>query len=140
MSLVVPNSADVLMLQYIVNMIAQDGGSAPSGGQRLLHLFINNQVPGKTTAMANFTEATGVPGYSAITLLGNQWTTTTAGGINSAVYSSQTFTFTTGVNVYGYYITDLSNNLLWAERFSTAPYTLPADGGQVAISPVLSLN
>ena len=43
MSLVVPNISDVLMLQYIVNMIAQDGGAAPSGGERLLKLFVNEQ-------------------------------------------------------------------------------------------------
>ena len=106
----------------------------------LLKLFVNNQTPGKTTVITDFTEATGVAGYNPITLLGSNWTTTTSGGINSAVYSQETFTFTTGVNVYGYYITDLSNNLLWAERFSTAPYTMPPDGGQISISPVLSLN
>lgn len=140
MSLVVPNLSDVLMLQYIVNMIAQDGGAAPVGGERLLHLFTNNQTPGKTTVIGDFTEATGVPGYNAITLVGSNWTTTTSGGANSAVYSQETFSFTTGVSVYGYYVTDLSGNLLWAERFSTAPYVLPPAGGQISISPTISLN
>ena len=34
MSLVVPNTADILMLEYILNIVAQDGGAAPAGGGR----------------------------------------------------------------------------------------------------------
>ena len=35
MALVVPNDSDLLMLQYIVNTLAQDGSAGPSGGERL---------------------------------------------------------------------------------------------------------
>lgn len=142
MALVVPNTADVLMLQYIVNMIGQDGGSAPSGGHRLLRLFTNNLTPGKTTALANITEASGATGYAPYTLVGSSWTTTSSGGVNAAVYSEHVFSFTTGVTVYGYYVTTIEGTprLLWVERFSTAPYTLPAGGGEIAISPRITLN
>jgi hypothetical protein len=143
MSLVVPNISDVLMLQYIVNMIGQDGGAAPSGGQRLLRLFTNNLTPGKTTDLAaNITEATAPTGYVPYTMLGSGWTTTSSFGVNSAVYSEHTFSFTTGVTIYGYYVTTIEGTprLLWVERFSTAPYTLPAGGGEIAISPRFTLN
>lgn len=148
MSLVVPNNGsgaaagDVLMLQYIVNMIGQDGGAAPSGGERLLRLFTNNLTPGKNSVIADITEATAPTGYAPITLVGSSWTTTSSGGVNSAVYSRQIFPFTTGVTVYGYYVTTIEGTprLLWVERFSTAPYTLPPDGGEIAVSPRFTLN
>jgi hypothetical protein len=141
MSLVVPNTADILMLQYIVNMIAQDGGAAPVGGERLLRLYTNNLTPGKNTVIGDITEATEA-GYAAITLAGASWTTTSILGVNSATYSEQTFTFTAAVTAYGYYITttEVTPNLLWVERFSDGPYTLPAGGGDIAITPRLTLN
>jgi hypothetical protein len=62
--------------------------------------------------------------------------------VNSATYSEQTFTFTAAVTAYGYYITttEVTPNLLWVERFSDGPYTLPAGGGDIAITPRLTLN
>lgn len=142
MSLVVPNIADILMLQYIVNMVGQDGGAAPSGGHRLLRLFTNNLTPGKSTDLTYFTEATSPTGYTPYTMPGSSWTTTSSGGVNSAVYSEHTFSFTTGVTIYGYYVTTIEGTpkLLWVERFSTAPYTLPAGGGEIAVSPRFTLN
>lgn len=141
MSLVVPNIGDILMLQYIVNMIGQDGNAAPAGGQRLLRLFVNNQTPGKSDTLTTYTEASGA-GYAPITLVGTSWTTVSTNGVNSAVYSQQVFSFTTAVTIYGYYVTTIgaSPQLLWVERFSGAPFSLPAGGGQIAISPTLSLN
>lgn len=142
MSLVVPNTADVLMLQYIVNMVGQDGNAAPSGGNRLLRLFSNNLTPGKTTVLADVTEATAPTGYVPITLTGTSWTTSSANGINSVSYAEQAFTFTTGVTIFGYYVTtnEVTPKLLWIERFSTAPYTLPSGGGEIAVSATLNAN
>jgi len=130
-----------LMLQYIVNMIGQDGNAAPSGGNRCLRLFTNNVTPDKSTEIGDLSEAS-VGGYAPITLAGTSWTTQTVLGVNSAVYSEQTFTFSTGVTVYGYYVTTIegSPRLLWLERFSNSPYILPVDGGEVAISLKLTLN
>lgn len=139
MSLVVPNDSDVLMLKYIVNQLAQDGGSPPSGGQRLLRLFSNNITPGKSTTIGGITEAT-VTGYSPITLTGTSWTVTSSAGTNSAVYSQQTFTFTTGTSIYGYYITTIAGDLLWVERFTVAPFVFPSGGGELSVTPKLNLN
>jgi hypothetical protein len=141
MSLVVPNTADILMLEYILNIVAQDGGAAPAGGERCLRLYTNNLSPGKSNVIADITQATAA-GYSSITLTGAEWTTSSVANVNTAEYSQQTFTFTTGVTVYGYYVTttEVTPKLLWVERFSTAPYILPAGGGEIAISPRLVLN
>jgi hypothetical protein len=130
------------MLQYITNMIGQDGGSAPSGGQRCLRLFTNNITPGDTTAINDLTEATTPTGYQPITLAGASWTTVITNGSGLAVYSQQIFTFTTGVTLYGYYVTTIgvSPQLLWVEVFTNTPWTLPDGGGQVGVTPQFAMN
>lgn len=142
MSLLVPDIGEILMLQYLCNMISTDGTAAPANGQRLLRLFTNNLTPAESTTLATVTEALGASGYLPVTLVGSSWTTTQTAGTTTAVYSEQTFTFTTAVTVYGYYVTTIygSPALLWLERFSGAPFILPAGGGQIAISPRISLD
>ena len=141
MALVVPNTGDVLMLKYIVNQLKQDGSAGDPGGERVLRLYTNNYSPAKSTVIGDLTETT-ISGYTEITVTGSNWTVATSGGTNSAVYSEQTFTFTTAATIYGYYITtsELTPSLLWVERFSTAPFTLPAGGGEIAITPRITLN
>ena len=141
MALVVPNTGDVLMLKYIVNQLKQDGSAGDPGGERVLRLYTNNYSPAKSTVIGDLTETT-ISGYTEITVTGANWTVATSGGTNSAVYSEQTFTFTTAATIYGYYITtsEMTPSLLWVERFSTAPFTLPAGGGEIAITPRITLN
>ena len=127
------------MLKYIVNKVATDGGTAPSGGNRLLRLFTNNLMPGKYTVIDDVIEAVE-DGYLPITLTGASWTIATDAGVNSASYAIQTFTFTEAVTVYGYYLTTQDDELLWIERFSDGPYTLPGPGGEIAVTPKFVLN
>ena len=142
MSLLVPDVGEILMLQYLVNMISTDGTAAPANGERLLRLFTNNLTPVEGPSLSTVTEAVGSTGYAPVTLVGSSWTTTQSVGVTTAVYSEQTFTFTTAVTVYGYYVTTIygSPALLWLERFSGAPFILPSGGGQIAISPRISLD
>jgi hypothetical protein len=106
----------------------------------VLHLYANDLVPADSTVIGNLTEVAGATGYASITLLSAQWTTTQAGGITTAVFSEQTFTFTTDATSYGYFVTDESNNLLWLERFSGAPFDIPDGGGTVSITTKLTLS
>ena len=142
MSLLVPDIGEILMLQYLTNMLSTDGSAGPAGGGRLLRLFTNNLTPAEGTTQSTITEAVGATGYTPVTLVGSSWTTTQVAGTTTAVYSEQTFTFTTAVTVYGYYVTTIggSPELLWLERFSGAPFILPTGGGQIAISPRISLD
>lgn len=142
MSLLVPDIGEILMLQYLVNMLSTDGSAGPAGGERLLRLFTNNLTPSESTTLGTVTEAVGSTGYAPVTLAGASWTTTQVAGTTTAVYSEQTFSFTTAVTVYGYYVTTIgmSPALLWLERFSGAPFILPSGGGQIAISPRISLD
>jgi len=141
MALVVPDVAEILMLQYIVNMLATDGTAGPAGGNRVLRLYTNNPTIDDSITTSVITEAVGATGYAPITLAGSSWTTTQAVGVTTAVYSEQTFTFTTAVTIYGYYVTSQTGgNLLWVEKFSGAPFQLPSGGGEIAITPKITLD
>ena len=132
MALVCPDQkGEILLLQYIVGMTLADNP--------VLHLYSNNLTPSDSTTIAQLTEVSS-SGYAAITLLSAQWTTTQAGGVTTAVYSEQTFAFTTVAESYGYYVTDESNNPLWLERFVGAPFQIPDGGGTISITAKLTLS
>jgi hypothetical protein len=133
MAVVVPDQkGEILLLQYIVGMVNADNP--------VLHLYANDVVPSDSSVIGDLTEVSGSTGYTPITLLSNQWTTTQSGGITTAVYSEQTFAFTTDATAYGYYITNATNQLLWLERFGGAPFDIPDGGGTISITNKLTLN
>lgn len=133
MALVVPDvKGEILLLQYIVGMVNADNP--------VLHLFSNDVTPSDSSIKADLTEVSTLKGYTAITLLSANWTTTQTAGVTTAVYSEQTFTFTTDATAYGYYVTDESNNLLWLERFSGAPFDIPDGGGTISVTCRLTLS
>lgn len=133
MALVCPDVwGEILLLQYIVGMVNADNP--------VLHLYANDVTPSDTTIKADLTEVAGSTGYAPITLLSANWTTVQAGGVTTAVYSEQTFSFTTDATAYGYYITNQSNQLLWLERFSGAPFDLPDGGGTISVTAKLTLS
>lgn len=143
MPLVVPDKGELLILEYLVN-IHRDNTE-----HTVLHLYVNDVDPednshgssGEDFSTGTFTEASA-SGYSAITLTGAGWTTTQVAGVSTAIYNTGvTFSFTVGEDLYGYYITDTNNDIMWAEKFPAAPVQLPAlDGGTIAIRPQLTLS
>jgi hypothetical protein len=135
MAISVPDIAEALLLQYIVGLVAP--------GSPVIHLYEADLTPSETTTIGDFSQ-TAKAGYTAITLTSTYWTVSTLvgspGGVTTAMYSQQTFSFTTGADIYGYYITDSSAALLWCERFTGAPFRLPSGGGTIAISPRVTLD
>lgn len=133
MALVCPdNDGEVLLLQYIVGMVNADNP--------VLHLYANDVVPSDSTVIGDLTEISDTTGYGAITLYSSNWTTTQTGGVTTAVYSEETFSFTTDATAYGYYVTDQSDRLLWLERFSGAPFDIPDGGGTISVTTKLTLS
>lgn len=133
MALVCPNvKGEYLLLQYIVGLTA--------AGSPVLHLYSNNPTVDDDTVIADLTEVAGSTGYAAITLTSSNWTTTQAAGVTTAVYSERTFTFGTTATTYGYYVTDTSGNLLWLEKFTGAPFSIPEGGGTVSITTKVTLG
>jgi hypothetical protein len=51
--------------------------------------------------------------------------------VTTATFSEETFTFTSGDNIEGYYVEDVTTTpvLLWAEKFADSPHVIPAGGG-----------
>ncbi len=129
MPLVAPDVSEDRMLQYIVNI------TTPS--LILIRLFVNNLTPDRTTIDSDPTEATEA-GYAAIPL--PSWTTVDAGaGLLTAEHADVTFTLTESASIYGYWMTN-DDGMVWIERFSGAPFTLPSGGGTIVVSPSLTID
>jgi hypothetical protein len=105
----------------------------------ILKLYTNNLTPAEGDLYASYTESTGT-GYTSITLTGSSWTVNTAAGTTTAEYAQQTFTYTGAeTNIYGYYVTQSTTHILWSERFTDGPYSIPSGGGSVKITPKIEL-
>ena len=127
MALVVPDVGEALLLSYAL-------GKITAGATVKLKLYTNDYTPVEGSTYKLFTEATAA-GYAAIDLAKASWTIATDTGVTTATYAQQTETFTAASTNYGYYITDIAGTgLLWAERFSDAPHTIPSGGGTEKIT------
>ena len=132
MTLVVPSVGDSLILQLALNK------ASPANVK--LHLYKTNVTPGKSDTVSTYTECDTGAGYAAVSLTGSSWTVATANGTTTASYAAQTFTFTSGQSVYGYYVTDsTSTTVLWSEAFPSV-FTIPSGGGSVTVTLNLTAN
>lgn len=127
MALIVPTVGEEKLLKYMLNNSA--------ALDQALHLYFNDPTISQSSVVGDFSEVAAA-GYSAVTLSGASWTFSTA----TASYPEQTFTLSTNATAYGYYVTTTSNDLLWAERFTNAPFNLPGSGGQIAITLNITLS
>lgn len=110
-----------------------------------LRLFSNNITPGATDVAATYTEVTG-GGYAALALGAAANWTITSNNPASALYNTfKQFDFTGAIggsgNVYGYYITRASGEVVLAQRFPEAsiPFT-PVNGSFVKVKPQITLD
>jgi hypothetical protein len=128
MTLLVPNAAEDVMLQNILNKTAPQN--------QTLKLFKNNITPAETDTESTYTEA-DFTGYLSISLTGASWTIT-PGTPSSAAAAEQTFTSTAvqSQNVFGYYVVQTtSGKILWAERFTNGPYLIQNNGDLIKVTP-----
>lgn len=141
--LIVPDSGELRLLQYIVNI------NRSNTDHLVLHIYTNDVDPddgsfgasGEDFSLGTFTEAAASVGYGAITLTGSNWTTIQSSGVSTARYNTGvTFNFTAGTTVVGCYVTNTANELLWAERFDGAPFDLPEDGADIAVRPQITCS
>jgi len=137
MALKVINEGEREMLNRIVG---------DTGDTIWLRLFDNNMTPDEADSGDSYTESGGT-GYAQIPLYGDSWTIATAAGdTTAATYAEQTFTYSAGDTLYGYYIVeeagyeDGDSVILIAERFTDGPYTVPGGGGTVKVTPRIQLE
>lgn len=130
MTILVPNTGEVIALSYLVNKSASEN--------LIYRLFTNNITPAETDTAATYTEMSGA-GYAAITLSGASWTVT-GGAPSSATYAQQTWTFTgAGSTIYGYYVTRATSaDLVLAETFTS--FTPAANGDNIKLTPTITAD
>jgi len=139
MALKATNQGELEMLARIVMK------SSPGAGDTLmLRLYDNDITPAEGDTFLTMSESDGA-GYEAIPMTAASWTISTGGGdTTSATYAQQTFTYSGGDTLYGYYFTTKTEGgdtiLYWSERFSDGPYTIPGGGGTVKITPRIQLD
>lgn len=132
MALVVPNTAEISMLKYILKTETPE--------DLVIHLYNNNVFPSETDTLATYTEVSG-SGYSLQNLISSAWVVT-PGNPASATHPLIAWVFTAAAGpVYGYYITRMSSgDLFWAERFNNGPYNIQNVNDEVRVTPKITLN
>ncbi len=132
MTLLVPNASEVIIMENFLNKTAPE--------DLVLKLYSSDTTPAETDTDATYTETSG-GGYGDIALTAANWTVT-PGNPTTAVYPEETFTFTGAVgNVYGYYVVQaISGDLMWAERFTSAPLNIQNSGDEIRITLQITLE
>jgi hypothetical protein len=106
-------------------------------GAFTMKLFKNNLVPNQGTTLLMLTEA-DFSGYLPVNLVG--WTSPVPDGFGRAITNSDPalFTHDAGLvdnDIYGYYVIQGLADLLWVERFATAPIAIENNGETITVKP-----
>lgn len=128
MALVVLRQGQLYFLEYLRTNLF-------NGGNVNLRLFKNNHTPSETDDDSDYTEA-DFDGYSAMSL--TSWTPAYLNGSNEAEIDEINRTFTqtgTGTtnDIYGYYVTNTSGDVVYAERDPAGPVAMNATGKTLTI-------
>jgi len=112
-----------------------DAATAASKLARI-RLFKNNKTPAYTDVYADYTDAdfSGYTGYAALV-----WGASFINGSNQGEIDATPVTWThngggTSNTIYGIFVTDGANNLIYAERFP-APVSMSANGDSITYTP-----
>jgi hypothetical protein len=136
MALVICSGGQISLVTLMLKTVLEAGDPGWT-----IHLFNNNYTPVLGSTAENFTE-TSFSGYSSVAMTRSTWqTATTSGSVAQIQFGASPVTWTctgSGDTIYGAYILDGSNNLLWAELF-TSPRTL-ASGDVLNYTPVMTLG
>jgi hypothetical protein len=111
-----------------VNFTALDIAAWNAGTPLYMHLFAANHAPVDGDVLATYTaiEASGT-GYAAQLL--STWADFGLDGSNRRIIkpAPSVYTWTAGYpTIYGYYVSDFSTNLWWAELFTAGPIVVSA--------------
>ena len=101
----------------------------------VLKLYTNDYTPVEGSTVGSFIEC-AVAGYAEKTLTASSWSIIS----DTGSYAEQEFLPTTAVSCYGYFVTNAAETIvLWAERFTSAPFTMPAGGGSIKVTPSITV-
>lgn len=119
--------------------VAEDGWPTAAPGP-VLRLFTNNLTPDGNTAIGAFTQCTD-GSYAPIPL--SAWPSAVlAGALATFTFSDETFSFAGIQDIYGAYITDVANSVLyWSARRDAAPIPfITFAGATLLVHPTVSLS
>ena len=126
------DEGEVLALEYMLNK------TEPT--DLILRLYTSNTSPAEGDTLATYTECDAT-GYAEKTLTGASWTVATVANVTTGTYAAQEFTLTEAATIYGYYIVDgTDTTCIIAERFTGAPFNIPAGGGSVTVTLKITLD
>ena len=132
-----------LLLKYMLGLASLNTDfTVSSTDGPVLRLFTNNIPIVDTILISDLVECTAT-GYTAQTLPSSNWSITqlNPAGFTTGYYAEQVFNMTGPAICYGYYVTDMLGNLLWAERFSDGPYSIAsAVSGSMGVLPQFSIT
>ena len=133
MALVTPNAGELELLDKMLK------DALSSDEDYILKLYSNDYTPDQAAVTASFTEA-NFTNYAATTLTRAGWSSAaTVSNKAESSYATQSWTCgATGNTIYGYYVCNPSDTVLWAEKFAVSR-TL-ADGDVLNLTPKFSLN
>lgn len=105
--------------------------------QMRIRLFTNLHLPTCEDTLLNYTELVW-NGYSGLILSPNTWNLDAVGSCASEYsYPLLTWVLQPGggapQTVFGYYVSNLTGLVLWAEAFA-APFPIPPEGGNIPIN------
>jgi hypothetical protein len=130
MAIIITDIGKQKALEYIV-------GKDSTTESLVLKLYSNNYTPAIGDSANSYIEVSGGL-YSSISLTPATWAISS--GI--ATYPQQSWFFTGSVGtVYGYYLVNsTSNQVIFAERFPNAPYTISNSGDIIRVTLSITLN
>lgn len=107
-----------------------------------IKLYKNDITPDETSELADFTEA-NFSGYAEQTLVPDG-TAAIVDGKAQQSFDDAVFSHDGGAtpnDIFGYFVVDSTEtDLLWAERYASAPATLNGSGQTYTVEPVLTLD
>jgi hypothetical protein len=132
MALIIPNESEVDVLSAFIGR--------PQLSTIVLRLYGNDFAPTDIDNAGSFLDVS-IAGYAPIQLSEANWVITAGDPPSTLTYPQVTFNFTGGGIIYGWYMHRQQGfRMVAAERFDSAPLTIPSGGGTLKITPVITLN
>jgi hypothetical protein len=133
-----------LLVKQVILALEGDTTIYPAG--MLLHLYVNNLTPTKTTPLASFTELTNVevPGYAAVPITWDGTPSRNQDGSWEDFANDAAFIGTTGPPspqiVYGWFMTNAGGTVLVGAGLLALPFTFTQPGDGLRLENAINAN
>lgn len=132
MALLVPDVGEVALLDMALSDAAPEA--------QTLKLYTSNTTPAEGDTAGTYTAAAG-NGSDPKNIVRATWSgAASVGGVTTKAYPAQTFNFTAGFTIYGYFVVKATaGTLLWAEKIYAGGQAF-ANGDSLVLTPKIQLE